>query len=170
MRRLFLLANSRNNSSVLFVCLGNICRSPAAEGLARSLAENAGWVSRLLVDSAGTAGFQVGAPPDSRMKAAARRRGIVLDSRARKLTVKDLDRFDLVVAMDRENFADIHRLSGAPRASIQLLSNYLDDQWPDDVPDPYYGGESGFELVLDMLEVACPRILEELIGESLPSR
>lgn len=157
------MADTNSTTSVLFVCLGNICRSPAAEGLARSLAEDEGWVSSILIDSAGTAGFQVGAPADSRMRAAAEERGIFLASRARKLVVKDLERFDLVIAMDRENLADIRRLSDSPRAIIKLLSEYLDGDWPLDVPDPYYGGDTGFELVLNMLDAACPKILEELM-------
>ena len=160
------MAESKNCRAVLFVCLGNICRSPAAEGISQSLIRRAGFESRISVDSAGTVGFNVGKLADSRMRAAAQRRGVELQSQARKLVPADLESFDWVIAMDRENFADILRLGESPRASVKLLSDFLGDEWPVDVPDPYYGGEAGFETVLDMLEVACPVILEELTGES----
>ena len=83
--------------------------------------------------------------------------------RSRQLTAADLDSFDLVIAMDRENFSDIQRLHGNPTATIKLLSDFLDEKWPTDVPDPYYGGEEGFEYVLDMIEAGCPSILERLV-------
>lgn len=158
------MTGSSNQRSVLFVCLGNICRSPAAEGIADSLAQQHGWESRIKIDSAGTAGYHVGKQADSRMIAAAQRRGVELHSRSRKLQPEDLMEFDLVVAMDRENLSDILALCDCPRSSVKLLSEFLDDQWPADVPDPYYGGEEGFETVLDMLEAACPKILESLVA------
>ena len=96
------------------------------------------------------------------MIAAAKNRGIDLTSISRKLLPADLDQFDLVIAMDRENLEDIQRLSSDPTATIKLLSEYLGDDWPSDVPDPYYGGGDGFEYVLDMLAAACPAILDEL--------
>ena len=116
----------------------------------------------VVVDSAGTAGYHDGKRADARMIAAAKNRGIDLTSISRKLLSADLDQFDLVIAMDRENLADIQRLSSDPTATIKLLSEYLGDDWPSDVPDPYYGGGDGFEYVLDMLAAACPAILDEL--------
>ena len=152
----------QNKQSVLFVCLGNICRSPAAEGILQALVDEQDRQAEVVVDSAGTAGYHDGKRADARMIAAAKNRGIDLTSISRKLLPADLDQFDLVIAMDRENLADIQRLSSDPTATIKLLSEYLGDDWPSDVPDPYYGGGDGFEYVLDMLAAACPAILDEL--------
>lgn len=152
----------QNKQSVLFVCLGNICRSPAAEGILQALVDEQDRQAEIVVDSAGTAGYHDGKRADARMIAAAKNRGIDLTSISRKLLPTDLDQFDLVIAMDRENLADIQRLSSDPTATIKLLSEYLGDDWPSDVPDPYYGGGDGFEYVLDMLAAACPAILDEL--------
>ena len=152
----------QNKQSVLFVCLGNIYRSPAAEGILQALVDEQDRQAEIVVDSAGTAGYHDGKRADARMIAAAKNRGIDLTSISRKLLPADLDQFDLVIAMDRENLADIQRLSSDPTATIKLLSEYLGDDWPSDVPDPYYGGGDGFEYVLDMLAAACPAILDEL--------
>ena len=152
----------QNKQSVLFVCLGNICRSPAAEGILQALVDEQDRQAEVVVDSAGTAGYHDGKRADARMIAAAKNRGIDLTSISRKLLPADLDQFDLVIAMDRENLADIQRLSSDQTATIKLLSEYLGDDWPSDVPDPYYGGGDGFEYVLDMLAAACPAILDEL--------
>ena len=97
------------------------------------------------------------------MQAAAERRGYELLSRSRKILADDLENFDLVIAMDRENVADIQRLSESPSATIKLLSDFLGDDWPSDVPDPYYGGDEGFEYVMDMIEAACPSIIESVL-------
>lgn len=115
------------------------------------------------IDSAGTIGYHTGHPPDERMQSAARRRGLGLQSRSRKIVYSDLDAFDLVIAMDRENLADLMALHPAPRSTVKLLSEFLNDTWPEDVPDPYYGGDEGFEYVLDMIEAACPSILKSLM-------
>lgn len=159
--------------------MGNICRSPAAEGLFlhyletqdRATRDGAG---RIEVDSAGTIAHHVGQRPDARMIAAASRRGYELPGRARQVVAEDLERFDLVVAMDRENLRDLLALDGANerRAEISLLSRFLDPasaaiatepSSAPDVPDPYYGAEAGFERVLDMIEAACPAIFEHLV-------
>jgi protein-tyrosine phosphatase len=152
-----------SRSSVLFVCLGNICRSPTGEGVLQHLVEEEGLEDRIFVDSAGTIGYHEGNPADPRMSSAALKRGIELRSRSRKITPTDLETFDLVLAMDQSNLDDIRALHDSPSSKIALLSDYLDDEWPTDVPDPYYGGESGFEFVMDMIEAACPNVLEELL-------
>ena len=121
--------------------------------------QQAGRDQEFYIESAGTGGYHIGQPPDHRMLAAAAQRGWQLTSRARQIQSRDLDQFDLVIAMDRENLANIQQLSDSPLSQIKLLSEFLDDHWPSDVPDPYYGGQDGFEYVLDMLQAACPNIL-----------
>jgi protein-tyrosine phosphatase len=96
------------------------------------------------------------------MRAAAKKRGYQLDSRAQTIAPDDFERFDLIIAMDRDNVQAIRRVGNPSPGQLKLLSDYLGDDWPNDVPDPYYGGEDGFEYVLDMLEAACPKILEEI--------
>ena len=130
--------------SVLFVCLGNICRSPAAEGVMRKQLEEAGLSDAVFVDSAGTAGYHSGERADTRMRQAAKRRGYELDSLARQLEPADLNKFDLIIAMDRENFSNVQRVSREPSPHIRMLSDYLGEDWPRDVPDPYrdVGGDS----------------------------
>ncbi len=147
---------------VLFVCLGNICRSPAAEGVLRHLVTRAEPPLDVEIQSAGTIGYHIGKSPDQRMCTAASKRGYNLCSKAQQVTARDLDDFDLVIAMDRDNFRDLHRLSHQYRAEIKMLSDFLDESWPRDVPDPYYGGADGFETVLNMLEAAGPRIIDYL--------
>lgn len=150
-----------NQKSVLMVCLGNICRSPTGEGVLQHLVQQRGLEDSVFVDSAGTIGYHEGNPADSRMRKHAAQRGFDLQSRSRKIVPEDLERFDLVIAMDRQNLADI--LSIEPAATnVRLLSDFLDDSWPVDVPDPYYGGADGFETVLNMIEAACPNLLDEL--------
>ncbi len=121
-------------------------------------------LSNIQVDSAGTAGYHNGDRADSRMRAAAKRRGYELLSRARQVLRQDLDEFDLVIAMDQSNLRNLQNLNQAPRCQLKLLSDFLSDHWPVDVPDPYYGGADGFETVLDMIEAACPAILNELVS------
>ncbi len=145
---------------ILFVCLGNICRSPAAEGVLHAYAQKSQVDVR--VDSAGTSSFHIGEPADKRMREAASKRGYDLTSRSRMVTRRDFSEFDLVIAMDRNNYRELSILAGGPTRKLKLLSDYLEDSWPRDVPDPYYGGEEGFEKVLDMLEAACPKILASL--------
>jgi len=156
---------SRETASVLFVCMGNICRSPTAEGLLRHLVAERGLEERVRVDSAGTIDYHEGAPPDFRMAEAAARRGYELTGRSRPIVSEDAYRFDLVVAMDRSNLADVHEVLDGGPAEVRLLSDFLDEGAPVDVPDPYYGGRQGFERVLDLLEEASPRILAYLLGE-----
>jgi protein-tyrosine phosphatase len=152
---------------VLFVCLGNICRSPTAEGVFRKLVREAGLEGRIHIDSAGTGGWHAGAPPDERATAAARRRGIPLDGAARKVLAGDFGDFDLLLAMDRENHAEL--LRRAPdddaRAKVRFLREFdaaSATRGDLEVPDPYYGGERGFDDVLDLVEAACAGLLAEL--------
>ncbi len=154
-----------DKKSILFVCLGNICRSPTGDGVMQHLVEERGLESQVEIDSAGTIGYHTGHAADDRMQAAARKRGYDLQSRSRKITPRDLETFDLVIAMDRENYQDIQHVHESPTATVKLLSDWLGDEWPSDVPDPYYGGAEGFEYVLDMIEAACPLILDELVSQ-----
>jgi len=147
---------------VLFVCMGNICRSPAAEAALVKLIQSSG--ADVDVDSAGTIGIHAGQRPDSRMRAAGEARGLVFNTRARQVTADDLQpgEFDLVIAMDRENLRDLQRLAPADHDHVILMSEFLSSDWPKEVPDPYYGGPQGFETVLDMVQAACPAILTRL--------
>ena len=144
--------------SVLFVCLGNICRSPTGEAVMQHYVSQHGFEDQLMVDSAGTIGHHAGHGADERMKAAGSNRGYSLLSRSRKITRTDLETFDLVIAMDRENLHDISFVHPDPIAEVRLLSDFLPDSFPQDVPDPYYGGDEGFEQVLDMIEAAVENI------------
>jgi protein-tyrosine phosphatase len=156
--------------SVLFVCLGNICRSPTGEGVFQRLVDERGLGDRIRVDSAGTAAYHVGERADRRMRQAAEARGYDLESRARQATRDDFREFDLVIAMDRENHSDLAALAdggGAPD-NLRLLSDYLPAGSPVDVPDPYYGGPEGFERVIDLIEQAAPAILDDLLSRAAP--
>lgn len=150
---------------ILFVCLGNICRSPAAEAVLCGLAEKNGMDATLQVDSAGTYGGHAGDLPDSRMRAAAQRRGYILTHRARKIVEEDFARFDMIVVMDEMNYEDVHRLAPSRTAAEKIfrMTDFC-HRHPDRhyVPDPYYEGHEGFELVLDLLEDGCEGILEYL--------
>jgi protein-tyrosine phosphatase len=153
--------NSNAIKSVLFVCMGNICRSPAAEGVFRRFVEDAGRTGEFEIDSAGTHGYHVGHPPDSRMLAAARARGYLLDSRARRLERGDFENFDLIVTMDDANLADAQALCPGGPAQLVRMVDYCERIAVDEVPDPYYGGPAGFERVLDILEDACGNLLRQ---------
>ena len=149
---------------ILFVCLGNICRSPLAESVFRHLARERGVERRFEIDSAGTSGWHVGDPPDARSVATARARGVEVCGASRKLVAEDLRRFDYVIAMDRENLANITRLQTASGggARVHLLREWDPEPGQPDVPDPYYGGERGFEDVLDLVEAACRGLVAEI--------
>jgi protein-tyrosine phosphatase len=150
---------------VLFVCLGNICRSPLAAGVFRHLVEQEGLADRFVIDSAGTSSYHEGDPPDERASAVARARGILLSGTARQMTRSDLQRFDYVIVMDAENRQAAERLARreTPRAVLQLLREFDPAADGDlDVPDPYYGGPRGFETVHDIVERSCRGLLEQL--------
>jgi protein-tyrosine phosphatase len=154
---------------VLFVCTGNICRSPTAEAIFRKLVADAGMQDTITADSAGTHGYHIGEPPDPRASAAAARRGYDMSGlRARKVARADLDRFDLIVAMDREHFANLSGMAQPATAhKLKLMMSYARRFKEPDVPDPYYGGPQDFERALDMLEDAGRGLLESL---SKPAR
>ena len=152
--------------SILFVCMGNICRSPAAEGVFTNMVSKAGREADFDIDSAGTIGYHSGERADSRMRAAASRRGYVLDSRARRLEQSDFDDFDLIVAMDNDNYRDIRDRRQGQGATVVRMCDYCTVRHESEVPDPYYGGPSGFEDVLDILEDACRGLLEQLPAKS----
>jgi protein-tyrosine phosphatase len=150
--------------SILFVCMGNICRSPTAHGVFRHRLNERQLDWRVRLDCAGTHDFHVGNPPDRRSLSAAVRRGIDFsDLRARRVEVADFDVFDLVLAMDRDNLAQLQSLRPATaRAEVRLFLEFAPDQEIREVPDPYYGGNAGFEQVLDLVEQASEGLLEEL--------
>jgi low molecular weight protein-tyrosine phosphatase len=146
---------------ILFVCLGNICRSPTAEAVVRALAAREAPDLGVEVDSAGTAGYHVGDAPDPRMRAAAARRGYDLNSlRARIVEPGDFERFDLILAMDRENLAVLRRRAPEhAHGRLRLFLEFSPQPEPQEVPDPYYGGPNGFEEVLDLVESAARGLL-----------
>ena len=141
---------------LLFVCLGNICRSPTAEAVMRTLIAERGMQDQVEVDSAGIGAWHTGSPPDERACAAATRRGITVAGEARQVTRHDFTVFDLMLAMDASNLHDLRRLApSGTEHKVRLLADV-------DVPDPYYGGADGFDRVLDLVEGACGRLLDEL--------
>ncbi|WP_221798671.1 low molecular weight protein-tyrosine-phosphatase [Oceanobacter mangrovi] len=152
--------------SVLFVCLGNICRSPTAHGVFQQMIDDAGLADRVRVDSCGTGGWHVGEAPDRRSTAEAARRGYQLAHlRARQLVSEDLAEFDYVLAMDGNNLSEIKKLqkkSKVDSASIQLFLEYASQQPVREVPDPYYGGADGFAEVLDLVEAASRGLLADV--------
>jgi len=148
---------------VLFVCMGNICRSPTAEGVFRHHAEQAGMSERLHIDSAGTHAYHTGEPPDRRARAAAERRGMSLEGiQARRVVTDDFERFDYIIAMDEENLARLRDESPEEHHSKLFLFLEFGALKEREVPDPYYGGSAGFERVLDLVEEASRGLLDRL--------
>lgn len=153
------------SQKLLFVCLGNICRSPAAEGTMNRLIAQAGLTDKFQCDSAGTAAYHIGKLPDSRMRAAAQKRGMNLTSRARQFQPQDFTEFDLILAMDSDNYRNIVNQDrrGDYGHKVKMMCEFC-QRYPDqEVPDPYYGGPEGFEYVLDLLADACGGLLAELV-------
>jgi len=149
---------------VLFVCTGNICRSPSAEGVFRALVERHGLAERIGIDSAGTHAYHIDEPPDPRAQEAARERGVDLSTlRGRQAEPEDFRRFDYLLAMDRENHADLLAICppGA-EGRVRLFLDFAPELGEREVPDPYYGGVASFELVLDMIEAASAGLLAHL--------
>jgi protein-tyrosine phosphatase len=161
-------------TKILFVCLGNICRSPTAEAVMRGLVEQRGLQGRVEVDSAGTGGWHVGESPDARAAAAARARGFTLGGRARQVSVQDFRDFDLILAMDHANERDLRGTAPDRQAAakVRLLRDFdpsSDGSGERDVPDPYYGGADGFERVIDLVEAACAGVLDSLDSLEQPA-
>ena len=153
---------------VCFVCLGNICRSPTAEGVFRHLISEAGLGEAVEIDSAGTAGHHSGEPPDVRARVAGKRAGIEVRGRARQFVREDFDRFDYVIAMDTSNLVDLLRLTAEPalQKKPRLLRSFDPAAPPRaSIPDPYYGGDAGFDEVLELCRSACQCLLQEIRKE-----
>ena len=154
--------------SVLFVCLGNICRSPLGEGILAHRLEEEDLSNRVRVDSAGTGAWHQGDPPDPRSSEVAMRHGIALRGRARLVSVEDFHEFDYIFAMDRTNLRDLRHLEsqGEGGALLTLFREFDPHQDGDlDVPDPYYGGPDGFDLMFDMVDRTCAAFIEHLLSE-----
>ena len=160
------MARSDSKLSVLFVCLGNICRSPLAEGAFREHLRKAGLDGRIAHDSAGTGHWHVGEPPDPRAVATAAARGVdISDLRARQIRIRDFEEFDRILAMDRTNLADLAALAQpSQRARIALFRGF-DPRGAGDVPDPYGGGQKGFDLVFDMVDRTAAALVASLARE-----
>ena len=154
---------------LLFVCLGNICRSPSAENIMNHLIEEAGLNDRIICDSAGTSNYHIGSSPDRRMTNAALRRGIRLRGEARQFQLSDLENFDLILAMDKENYRDILYLDPQKRYGdkVQLICEFATRHQIEEVPDPYYGGREGFDKVIDLLLDACTGLLQHVKNNHL---
>ena len=161
--------NESRKYSVLFVCLGNICRSPAAQAVMQAMVDQRGLTDRFFIDSAGTGGYHIGDLPDKRMRVHARPRGYELTHRARRVQASDYEDFDLIVGMDAANVSDLCRRAATieQERKVVMMGDYI-RQFPhyDYVPDPYYEGSEGFELVLDLLEDACDNLLDKIIKQN----
>jgi protein-tyrosine phosphatase len=158
------MTESKTSVSVLFVCMGNICRSPTAEGMFRKHVADVGLADRIHIESAGTHAYHVGAPPDHRAQAAAARRGVTLTHiRARQISDEDFESFDYVFAMDKDNLGELlERAPAEHRDKVRLFLDFAGTEQVAEVPDPYYGGTSGFELVLDLVEQGSERLLQRI--------
>jgi len=160
---------SGSKTAVLFVCLGNICRSPLAEAVFRKQVREAGLEDRFEVDSAGTSSYHEGEGPDPRTVKVARARGVEMTGRARQIRREDAKRFDYIIAMDESNLRDVQRLvaeAGVHSPRVMRLREFDPEASGDlDVPDPYYGGPRGFEDVHDIVERSCAALLEHIIAE-----
>lgn len=155
--------------SILFVCMGNICRSPTGEGIFKHYVAENGTSAYFHIESAGTHAYHVGEPADARMQSAALSSGYHLDSTAQAVLAADFDRFDLIIAMDQENYTNLQRLNHAEPDKLAMLGRFLpgieSDAKAPSVPDPYYGGDEGFEQVINMIEAACPRLHEYCLAQ-----
>ena len=151
-------------NKILFLCMGNICRSPAGHCVLQHLVDQAGLSDQFEIESAGTIGFHVGSPPDSRMQHSMRARDIPIIGRSRQLKASDLAYYDLILAMDKDNLADARALdpTGELKHKVQLFCDYCTEHRETEVPDPYYGGDRGFEHVLDLIEDGCANLLKQL--------
>lgn len=163
--------NSAKTIKVSFVCLGNICRSPLAQGVFEYLVQRQGLEGKIEITSAGTGNWHVGKPPDTRMQATAKQHGVVMKSRARQFAAGDFDHLDLILAMDRSNRDELKRLCPSPEArkKLRLFRSFdPESNGDEDVPDPYYGGNEGFEQVFQIVHRTCPEILKYITTELIP--
>lgn len=162
---------SMEKYKILFVCLGNICRSPAAEGIMKDVVNKRELDDRIEIDSAGTSGYHDGELPDSRMRRHGARRGYNFNSRSRRFTANDFDNFDLILAMDDSNYHNIMRLSPDldSQQKVRRMVEFSQQYSHDHIPDPYYSGAEGFELVLDLLEDACEGLMQNLERNKIAS-
>ena len=151
---------------LLFVCLGNICRSPSAENIMNHLIKQADLCDSIICDSAGTSSYHIGSPPDRRMTSAAARRGIKLHGQARQLQTSDFNKFDLILAMDQENYRDILYLDQERKYAdkVKLMCDFAFHHSEQEVPDPYYGGRDGFDRVIDLLLDSCDGLLHYVVN------
>lgn len=156
--------NNNNKVKVLFVCMGNICRSPTAHGVFRALVEKEGFAEVIRIDSAGTHAYHVGSPPDKRAQATAQQRGVDLsDLVARRVETEDFDAFDYVLAMDQENYMALSAICPDEHVNkIQMFMDFAPHMRTREVPDPYYGGNSGFERVFDLVDAAALGLLDDI--------
>lgn len=152
--------------SILFVCLGNICRSPAAEGILRHMLKDDVIGKNIHIESCGLGDWHVGKLPDDRMREAAKNRGFILASRAKKVDPSFFDRFDLILAADHKVLKELYRYAATPeaKAKLHLITHYSSCYRDEEIPDPYYQGEAGFEHVLDMIEDSCHGLIQHLKG------
>lgn len=163
------MKSKKEKKKILFVCLGNICRSPAAEGIFKSIIEKQGKSNDYIVDSAGTSGYHIGDLPDKRMRKHGSMRGYDFNSLSRKFSIEDFLDFDYIITMDDSNYHNVTRLASTleDRDKVKKMVDYLQKDFPyDHVPDPYYEGADGFELVLDLLEDACEGLYKTLETEN----
>lgn len=144
--------------------MGNICRSPLAENVFRHQANQRGVMDRFDIDSAGTGGWHAGEPPDHRMQATAKARGVKMIGRARQVRTEDFERYDLLLCADEDNRRNLLKI-GAPKDKTRLLLEFHPDADVREVPDPYYGGQDGFETVFELVETACEHLLNHLLAE-----
>jgi len=157
---------------ILFVCMGNICRSPSGEAVMNTLIEKNNLHDRIVCDSAGTIAYHTGEHADARMQKHAIKRGYNLTSIARQIKFSDFERFNYIIAMDRDNYRNILALDleGKYKDKIKLMMDFAIEHTDKDVPDPYYGGEQGFEYVLDLLEDACIGLLKHIVKMDLEQK
>lgn len=159
---------SMTKYKVLFVCLGNICRSPAAEGIFKKMVEENNLSNRIIADSAGTSGFHNGELPDPRMRSHGARRGYKFNSLSRKFMISDFDDFDIILAMDDNNYLNILNMATDIESENKVfrMADFLSNHLNDHIPDPYYSGADGFELVLDLLEDGCASLLTKIMADN----
>lgn len=160
---------SGKRHKILFICLGNICRSPAANGIMQHLVDERGLTDRYEIDSAGIGSWHIGKLPDHRMREHGRSHGYVFDHHARQITLSDFDRFDYIIVMDEQNYADVVRLrskSGGKAKVCRMSSFFTSHPQASYVPDPYYGSDSDFELAIELIEDGCAGLLERLEREA----